>query len=91
MAEDDEQEANAVLREGLEQAIHRKEVAIETRNLPTGGDIQAEAKAAHQIATADHVTATEKAWAVEKRTLYRDHCDALIVRRRMESVPQAHE
>ena len=35
------------------------------------------AKMAHRVATANHVTATEKTWAVEKRTLYRDHCDAL--------------
>ena len=29
MAEDDEQEANDVLREGLEQAIHQKKAAID--------------------------------------------------------------
>ena len=82
MAEDDEHDANVLLREGLEQAIHRKEVAIE--NFPayvpdtgTGEDVQAEAKAAHQIATTDHVAVAEKAWALEKRTLYRNHRDAL--------------
>ena len=79
MVEDDEQAANDVLREGLEQAIRKKEVAVETYppyvpDAETGEEEQAVAQVAHQIAKADHVTATEKTWAVEKRTLYRDHC-----------------
>ena len=82
MAEDDEQAANALLREGLEQAIHRKEVAIEAYptyvpDTDTGEDEQAVAKMAHRVATANHVIATEKTWAVEKRKLYKDHCEAL--------------
>ena len=58
--EDEERVINTVLMEGLEQAIHRKEVAIE--NFPayvpdtdTGEDEQAVAKMAHRVATANHV------------------------------------
>jgi hypothetical protein len=70
MAEDDEQTAHVVLQEGLEQAIRKKEAAGEAYppyvpDAETGEEEQAVAQVAHQITKADHVTATEKAWAVE--------------------------
>jgi hypothetical protein len=43
----------------------------------TGEDVQADARAAYQIATTEVEAAAEKAWALEKRTLYRNHRDAL--------------
>jgi hypothetical protein len=56
---------NTVLREGLEQAIHRKEIAIESYpayvpDTEAGEDAQAVAKMAHRVATANHVTATDR-------------------------------
>ena len=96
IAEDDEHDANDLLQEGLEQALRRREIAIESfpayvPDTDTGEDVQAEAQAAHQIATTEVVAVAEKAWALEKKALYRDHCDALEGRRRVESVHQAHE
>ena len=43
----------------------------------TGEDEQAVAQVAHQIAKADFVTATGAAYQVEKKRLYRQHCDTL--------------
>ena len=96
MVEADEQDNMATLQAGLERAANQEEQTIDALaayvpDTEAGVDEQAAAKMAHRVATANHVIATEKTWAVEKRTLYRDHCDALVVRRRMESVPQAHE
>ena len=58
MAEDDEHDANDLLEEGLEQALHLRENAIESfqpyvADTNTGEDIQADALAAHQIAAAE--------------------------------------
>jgi rubrerythrin len=62
MVEDEEQEADTALMEGLEQAIHQKEAAIESYpayvpDTTIGEDAQAGAQVAHQIARADAVTA----------------------------------
>jgi hypothetical protein len=75
---DEEQEANTVLQIGLEQAIHQREAAIESYpayvpDTETGEDAQTMAKMAHQVATANHVTATERTWAMEKGALFREH------------------
>jgi hypothetical protein len=71
-----------LLQEGLEHALRLRETAIESvppyvPDTNTGEDVQADARAAHQIATAEMEIAADTAWALEKRRLYRNHRDAL--------------
>ena len=82
MVEDDERDANDLLQEGLEQALRRREAAIESfpayvPDTNTGEDVQADARAAHQIAATEVEATADTAWALEKRRLYRNHRDAL--------------
>ena len=82
IVEDEEREVNTMLMEGLEQAIHRKEAAIEAYpayvpDTATGEDAQARAQVAHQIARTDAVTAAAEECEAENKRLYRMHCEAL--------------
>ena len=82
IVEDEEREVNTMLMEGLEQAIHRKEAAIEAYSAyvpdtATGEDAQARAQVAHQIARTDAVTAAAEVCEAENKRLYRMHCEAL--------------
>ena len=97
MAEDDEQEANAVLREGLEQAIRKKEVAIEAYptyvpDTDTGEDEQT---GRGQDGTPDRNDrlrdCDRKGMGGGKEDAVQRSLRCTEVRRRMESVPQAHE
>jgi hypothetical protein len=99
MEEDEEQEANTALMEGLEQAIHQKEAAIEsypaalrTRHHHSGEDAQAGAQVAHQIVRADAVStaAAEVYKAENKRLSIPTALRGTDGHRGMENGPQAH-
>jgi hypothetical protein len=85
MVEDDEHDANRLLRVGLEQALGLKErlpsmASNPSRSTPThtsSDALHAEAWEAHKVAAAEVKAAADTTWALEKRRLYRVNRDTL--------------
>jgi hypothetical protein len=66
MVEDDERDVNDILQEGLELALRRRETTIEdfppyVPDTDAGEDVQADARAAHQIAATEVEAAADTA------------------------------
>ena len=82
MVEDDEQDANRLLEEGLEQALVVEDNAIDSFqpyvvDTSTSEAVQADAWEAYKAAAAEVKAVADTTWAKEKRRLFRVNCDAL--------------